>query len=231
MLKSLESHFYEVVVLGPIPRPRIIGGLIVRIDKLTQFFFNKRYNREQNILKSIYYYLKNKINNSKIDIIFSASAGPEIAFIKTKKAICYLADATFDQLLGYYSNYSNFSSLSVYESRYISKKAINKSNSYVYPSHWAADFAIKKYKLKKEKRLGKEFITRKKQGFEAPLKDWFDPETEFGNKFNDIINNNGSKMFEYIDQTEIQALFKNKGQLEYSKLYQLFILEEWLQEK
>ena len=152
MLKALESHFEEVVVLGPIPRPRIIGGIIARIDKLSQFLFKKRYNREQNILKSIYYYfyLKDKINDSNIDIIFSASAGPEIAFINNKIPICYLADATFDQLLNYYENYSNFSSLSIIESKYISKKAIKKSNSYVYPSEWAANFAIKKYNLKKE---------------------------------------------------------------------------------
>ncbi|WP_158838002.1 glycosyltransferase family 4 protein [Polaribacter sp. L3A8] len=153
MLRALEKEFEEVVVLGPIPRPRIIGGIIVRIDKLTQFFLKKRYNREQNILKSIYYYffVKKKIKNFKIDLIFSSSAGPEISFIQTKIPICYLADASFDQLLGYYPNYSNFASFSISESRFIMKKAIDKSHSYVFPSDWAANFEIKKYNLKKEK--------------------------------------------------------------------------------
>jgi glycosyltransferase involved in cell wall biosynthesis len=149
MLTALENEFEEVIPLGPIPRPRIIGGIIVRIDKLSRFLFKKKYNREQNILKSIYYYfyLKEIIKTSKIDVIFSSSAGPEIAFIKTKIPICYLADATFDQLLGYYSDYSNFAPFSIKEARYISKKAIDKSKSYVYPSSWAANYAMNCYKL------------------------------------------------------------------------------------
>jgi len=82
-----------------------------------------------------------------------------------------------------------------------------------------------------EKRFGKDFVTRKKQGFEAPLKDWFGEKTEFGNKFNEMLGNKNSRMFEYLNQKEIQGLFKNKENLDYNKLYQLFILEEWLDEK
>ncbi|QVY65787.1 glycosyltransferase family 4 protein [Polaribacter sp. Q13] len=152
MLTALEKEFEEVVVLGPIPRPRITAGIIARIDKFTQLILKKKYNREQNILKSIYYYtfVKKKIKNANIDLIFSSSAGPEIAFIQTKTPICYLADASFDQLLGYYPNYSKFASFSIRESRFVMKKAINNSHSYVFPSEWATDFAIKKYNLKKE---------------------------------------------------------------------------------
>ena len=79
-----------------------------------------------------------------------------------------------------------------------------------------------------EKRFGKEFIQRKKQGFGAPLKDWFNKDTHLGKRFDSIINSNDSKLFEFLEINQVQKMTNDKTKFNYNKLYQLFILEEWL---
>ena len=79
-----------------------------------------------------------------------------------------------------------------------------------------------------EKRFGSEFVNRKKQGFAAPLHNWFGKTTALGKRSFEMINSKNSKMYDFLEQNEIQSIFKNNENLDFNKLYQLFILEEWL---
>ncbi|KGL63232.1 asparagine synthase (glutamine-hydrolyzing) [Polaribacter sp. Hel1_85] len=79
-----------------------------------------------------------------------------------------------------------------------------------------------------EKRFDKEFVSRKKQGFSIPLKDWFQPDNDFGNEFFKIIKNKNSSIFEYFNENEIKSNFLNKENINYSKMFQIFTLENWL---
>jgi asparagine synthase (glutamine-hydrolysing) len=79
-----------------------------------------------------------------------------------------------------------------------------------------------------EKRLGEQFVKRKKQGFSIPLKDWFGENTNFGNNFSQIINNDNSEIFKYLQKDTIINQFNKGKETNYSQLYLLFSLETWL---
>ncbi|MFT4576417.1 MAG: glycosyltransferase involved in cell wall biosynthesis [Polaribacter sp.] len=152
MFKALEDQFEQVIPLGPIPTNRIINGIIRRIDHLSQKVFKKKYNREHNFLKSWYYsrYTSRKIKNQKIDILFAAASSGALVFLKTKTPICICDDATFNQLLEYYPNYSNILNFSIKESTFLFKKVIKKTKFLIYPSEWAANDAVIQFGLKKQ---------------------------------------------------------------------------------
>jgi glycosyltransferase involved in cell wall biosynthesis len=145
MLKSLEAEFDEVHIIGPIIRNKFIKYLLAGIDRIHKALFNKRYNKDQNFLISIYntFQIRNKINN--VDVIFSPASSTLLPFLNTNIPICTFEDATFNLLLDYYPGYSNFSKLSIIESKYIFRKAIRKAKISVYCSQWAVDNSIKSY--------------------------------------------------------------------------------------
>lgn len=143
---SLQTHF-EVVPLTPIPYPRIIGGIIVRIDRICQKLFKKKYFRDQNILRSLYYanFLNKKLRETEYDLIFSAASSCEMAFLKTDLPIFKFDDSTFYQMIDYYPAYQNVMNFSLKEANFIEKKAINKSVVTIYASEWAQQDSIQHY--------------------------------------------------------------------------------------
>ncbi|QOD61524.1 glycosyltransferase family 4 protein [Polaribacter haliotis] len=152
MLKALEKEFETVVVLGPIPNSRVISGIVNKIDVLARFFLNKKYNKEQNILKSWYHskYINKRLKNKKIDLLFAPASSTALAFLNTKIPICTSDDATVDLLIDYHPGYFNFFKFSLIESKYIERKAASKVTYFTFSSEWASKDAIKKYKLKKK---------------------------------------------------------------------------------
>ena len=80
-----------------------------------------------------------------------------------------------------------------------------------------------------EKRFGKDFVQRKKQGFVVPLQEWFLEDTELGNNFKKIINNPDSLIFNYLIQDEIKSVIYRNNKVDYNKVYQIYILEKWLE--
>lgn len=79
------------------------------------------------------------------------------------------------------------------------------------------------------KRFGTDFILRKKQGFTAPLADWFGPKTAFGKEFNEILQNKNANLFNYLNRQQVQSQFTDKNKVNYQKLYLLFTLEKWFE--
>lgn len=79
-----------------------------------------------------------------------------------------------------------------------------------------------------EKRFGRQFIERKKQGFYIPLQDWLSEKTKLGNSFHKIIQNENSYIYKYLNSERIQDLFSDSSKLNYNKMYQILVLEKWL---
>tara|TARA_R110002072_G_scaffold33696_18_gene101900 strand:- start:2218 stop:4077 length:1860 start_codon:yes stop_codon:yes gene_type:complete len=77
-------------------------------------------------------------------------------------------------------------------------------------------------------RFGKEFTNRKKQGFTAPIEDWFKDETKFGAEINSIIKEPKSKIYQYLDFDEVNKIFEHSTTINFNKKYQFFVLERWL---
>lgn len=152
MVETLEQYF-EVVALGPIPKSNKISGLLARIDKLHQFLFRKKYNREHNYIRSKYYasVLNKRLKQESLDLVFAPASTSELAFLKTNLPICKLEDATFKQLISYYDDFSTFSKLSISEAKIIDKKAVKKASFHVFSSTWAQNSLVADYHISKEK--------------------------------------------------------------------------------
>lgn len=150
MYDALTNEFDNVEPIGPIPRPKYIGALVARFDMLLLKVFDKKYDRQHNVLKSIYYrsYLKDKTDG--YDVLFVPASFNLLAFIKTKAKIITFDDITYTQLIDYYNAYSNLSWLSIKESEYIIKKAFKKTSYNIYSSDWAAKSAIENYNRSEE---------------------------------------------------------------------------------
>lgn len=144
-LKAIEPDTYTV---GPIwDKPP--KAIIFLINKISWFFFKKRYNKDQNFLLSLWYafFIKLKLGNKKFDLIFAPTSSSQIAFFKTKIPIYSYGDTSFSQINGYYPEFSNLIPFSNWESEYIEKRALQKARVRIYASDWAANHAKKHYQL------------------------------------------------------------------------------------
>ncbi|MFY8161997.1 MAG: glycosyltransferase family 4 protein [Candidatus Kapaibacteriota bacterium] len=145
MFQSLKNNFVIVDAIGP------IDGFLLKsigiVNKISRFLFNKGYNHNNSIVRSYLLSLtiNKRINKKKYDIIFAPASSTEVAFIKTNAKIIYLSDSSFGQLNGYYDVFSNLFKFSSKESNYIEQKAIDKSDYFIYPSKWAANYIVQNY--------------------------------------------------------------------------------------
>jgi len=78
------------------------------------------------------------------------------------------------------------------------------------------------------KRFGKKFTERKKQGFNAPIEDWFTDKTNFGTQINSIIKSKQSKIYEFLNFEEVNKIFEDSTAINFNRKYQFFVLEMWL---
>lgn len=144
-IKSIEP---DTVAIGPIwDKPP--KAIIFLINKISWILFKKRYNRDQNLLLSLWYafFIKLKLGNKKFDLIFAPTSSSQIAFFKTNIPIYCYGDTSFSQINGYYPEFSNLISYSNWESEYIEKRALKKAKVRIYASEWAATHAAKHYQL------------------------------------------------------------------------------------
>lgn len=132
---SLESQFF------------------LTIENIHKKIFNRGFNRNHFVAKafSASRKLQKNLKKSDADVIFAPTTIADIAFLKTNKPILYLNDATFHQLLNYYGGMSGFGWLSKKTTVFIEKLALQKSDTLVFSSSWAANHTVDFYKIPKEK--------------------------------------------------------------------------------
>lgn len=151
ILNALQKHCGDIISLGPVNYE--VGLMSKCINKLTNTFFEKKYNFTHSIMLSRQF-SKNfisKITSKNINIIFAPFASTAIAFLETNIPIIYLSDTTFKLLTNYYDDYKHLSLLSVFEGNLIEQLSINKSRQIIFSSEWAAKSAIRDYGASPEK--------------------------------------------------------------------------------
>jgi glycosyltransferase involved in cell wall biosynthesis len=89
--------------------------------------------------------VERRLEKMDVDIIFSPGAIP-IAYLNTNKPIVVWSDATFAGMLGYYSEYSDFSSLTKRNCNLYEENLFKRTRLSCFSSEWAADSAIQYYK-------------------------------------------------------------------------------------
>lgn len=148
MFGALNSQFSDIVFIGPVKSEKLEKFLDL-LNKVHFKLFSSRYNKLHNVIRSKFYAKKfeKEIRDKNLDLIFAPAASAEIAFLKTSIPICYLSDTSFHQLINYYDTFSNFSSFSIRESKFIESRAVRKSMVQVYSSAWAAEFSINNFSL------------------------------------------------------------------------------------
>lgn len=132
-------------------------------DKLTLQFvskFKSRYYKylrrnyikyiEPLILRDYAKQIPEKLNSSKADIVFSAGSD-SIAYLECNQPIVFWADATFANIIDFYSAYSNLCQESLYNAHLIQSISLHKSQLAIYSSDWAAQTAINYYNTDPEK--------------------------------------------------------------------------------
>jgi glycosyltransferase involved in cell wall biosynthesis len=89
--------------------------------------------------------VQKRVEKMDIDIILSPGALP-VAYLNTGKPIVMWSDATFAAMLGYYPEYSHFSSVTKKNCNLYEKNLFQRARLSCFSSGWAADSAIQYYK-------------------------------------------------------------------------------------
>ncbi|MFY1045280.1 glycosyltransferase family 4 protein [Chryseobacterium sp. GP-SGM7] len=129
------------------------NNMFLKIEKFYKKIFQRGFNKNHFLLKALIASgdLTKKLKNSHADVVFAPTYTSELAFVKTKKPIIYLNDATFHQLLNYYGSMSGFGFISKKLTVLIEKLALKKADQLVFSSQWASQHAIDFYKISKNK--------------------------------------------------------------------------------
>lgn len=118
--------------------------------KLKQFAFNTLgkeflWEREPVVLKGYAATVKKQLNQ-KTDIIFSPGTLP-VAYLDSKKPIVFYTDSIFAGLIDYYPSFSNLTRSTIHNGNAAEQEALNRCSMAIYSSTWAADIAVRHYKV------------------------------------------------------------------------------------
>ncbi|MCF8294774.1 MAG: glycosyltransferase family 4 protein [Bacteroidales bacterium] len=145
LYKSVQQSLGEVDLLGPASPSRRLLFLIRGFFKL----WKKNYHIEHSLILSWQYkrFFEKKLKLKSYDLIIASRASTEIALLQTTIPVIYYTDTTFDSLYNYYTWFSNFMRLSVWEGNRVEKLALEKSAALIFASEWAANSAIQHYHI------------------------------------------------------------------------------------
>lgn len=125
-------------------------------------------------------YHTKKINNkdlSKYDLIFVPAQVDIVAGLKTDVPIIYYTDGTIPLMINYY--WFGFSRRAISEAKLIEKRALKNATINIFSSQWAANSAIKDYKINSQKvkvlpfgaNIDDSLINYTKKTYEYPKKE------------------------------------------------------------
>jgi glycosyltransferase involved in cell wall biosynthesis len=123
--------------------------LIFKYYSLKSKILKKRYMANRSKLVSKYYSKKAKEAISRIgnlDAIISVGTIP-IAYLDVDIPIINYTDATFNQMINYYEEFSNLSDQTIKNGNELEKKALEKCDLLFYCSDWARNSAIRDYQI------------------------------------------------------------------------------------
>lgn len=102
------------------------------------------------ILKIAAKNISKRINASDVDFVFSFGS-LSVAFLETNKPIFFLADATLQNVINYYPEYTNLHPVMIKNIEEIEYNAFHRSRKIFFPGEWAANSAIADYNIPPEK--------------------------------------------------------------------------------
>ena len=114
---------------------------------LNRKIFKKRTSVE--FLKSYAKYfssqLQKELKKRPVDVLFVSASPQLIAYLKTDIPIIHMTDATFQQLQGYYPNFSNLPTYNIRQGIELDKRAFANAAHCMLASEWTKNSAINDY--------------------------------------------------------------------------------------
>lgn len=148
MGEALMRNGFDVTFIGPLKQweERIKSGRD-EVQKVTQSFLKRKtdYLFTYFIAKQYAKRAKEKLKGKEFDFIFAPNAYREIAFLKTDIPIIYTNDCTWNQIVNYYSKFSNITNLAIKLVDIVERRAIRNAALLPYPTQWVIDSATKYY--------------------------------------------------------------------------------------
>jgi glycosyltransferase involved in cell wall biosynthesis len=136
-----------------------VGNLKIHLDGLFKlkkayykFLMGKNYQkqREPAIVRSYGKQLSERLKHHSYDLILSPGTIP-VAYLKTAKPIVFWTDATFASMLNFFPDFSNLPEESIAHGNEMEQAALENCALAIYTSSWAANSAIKHYKVNPSK--------------------------------------------------------------------------------
>jgi hypothetical protein len=149
--KSLQEQSFHVEYFGPL-KDEFRCKLIQKYKRHYHNLFKKGYlkNSTPCTLKSYARQISNKLSKVQADLVFSASANP-ISYLDCEQPIVFWADASFASILNFYPQYSNLCPETIRDWHHLEHLAHQKCRLAIYSSDWAAQAAIRHYKVDESK--------------------------------------------------------------------------------
>jgi glycosyltransferase involved in cell wall biosynthesis len=95
--------------------------------------------------------LEKELRQTKLDVLFIPGAPQLIAYCKTSVPIIYMADATFQQLQGYYDSFSNLAPYNILQGIELDRLAFNNATHCMLASDWAKQSVVSDYYIPENK--------------------------------------------------------------------------------
>ncbi len=89
--------------------------------------------------------LTKDLKKRPVDVLFVSASSQLVAYVKTDIPVVYMTDATFQQLQGYYTSFSNLAGYNRRQGIALDKKAFQKAAHCMLASEWCKESAITNY--------------------------------------------------------------------------------------
>ncbi len=144
--QSLEKQSVSVQYLGPLKDHVTVQSIRKLKRHYYGLFKQKNYQKDADplTLKSYASQVRKNLNNTKSDIVFSATVNP-IAYLECEQPIVFWADGTFANIQEFYPLYSNLPKEVIEDWHRMEELALQKCKFAIYSSDWAAKSAIHDY--------------------------------------------------------------------------------------
>lgn len=145
MARSLEKHFGELSIIGPLHVRGMLGVKVYR--KFLRYIVKKDYSiyHSEFVSRQLSARVSEEISASVPDVVVAPAGSIVSAGVPISTPLVYLSDATFQLVDGYHPNYRRLSPSSRRSANRLEKQAIERADLLLYPSEWAARSAVRDY--------------------------------------------------------------------------------------
>lgn len=150
--ESLKKQSISVQYVGPLNERIVLQGICKVKRHYHDFFSKKTYLKTLDplILKSYAQQVSQELSKLETDVVLSATITP-IAYLRYHKPIVFWADATFQNLLNFYPQFTGLCEETIQNGHLMERLALQRCKLAIYSSEWAARTAIEYYKAEPSK--------------------------------------------------------------------------------